>query len=212
MKQIDRLHYISQQANDGSQLTAIQQALDAGCRWIQLRVKNQTQEDIMAYAIAAKNLCDAHSAKLIINDYPEIALKTHVHGLHLGLEDMPIPTARQIVGAEMIIGGTANTFEQVQQRISERVDYIGLGPFRFTKTKEKLSPVLGLEGYQTILQQMKKANLDIPVIAIGGLVPEDIKSLMDAGIHGVAVSGAITFAADRQETVRSIYSTIKSVC
>jgi thiamine-phosphate pyrophosphorylase len=212
MKQIDRLHYISQQANDGSQLTAIQQALDAGCRWIQLRVKNQTEEDIMAYATAAKNLCDAYSAKLIINDYPEIALKAQVHGLHLGLEDMQIPTARQIVGVEMIIGGTANTFEQVQQRISEGVDYIGLGPFRFTKTKEKLSPVLGLEGYQTILQQMKKANLDIPVIAIGGLVPEDIKSLMDAGIHGVAVSGAITFAADRQETVRSIYSTIKSAC
>jgi thiamine-phosphate pyrophosphorylase len=212
MKQIDRLHYISQQANDGSQLTAIQQALDAGCRWIQLRVKNQTEEDIMAYATAAKNLCDAYSAKLIINDYPEIALKAQVHGLHLGLEDMPIPTARLIVGAEMIIGGTANTFQQVQQRINEGADYIGLGPFRFTKTKEKLSPVLGLEGYQTILQQMKKANLDIPVIAIGGLVPEDIKSLMDAGIHGVAVSGAITFAADRQETVRSIYSTIKSAC
>jgi thiamine-phosphate pyrophosphorylase len=209
---IDKLHYISQQASDGSHLTAIQQALDAGCQWIQLRIKNQTEESLLAYATAAKKLCDAYSAKLIVNDYPEIALKAQVHGLHLGLEDMSIPLARQIVGAEMIIGGTANTFKQVQQRIVEGADYVGLGPFRFTKTKEKLSPVLGLGGYQEILQQMKEANLDTPVIAIGGLLPGDIKSLMNVGIHGVAISGAITFAANRQETVQSIYSTINSAC
>ncbi|MEJ7559765.1 MAG: thiamine phosphate synthase [Pedobacter sp.] len=212
MKSIDKVHYISQQASDGSHLTAIQQALDAGCQWIQLRVKDQTEEKVLAYAIAAKTLCEAYSAKLIVNDYPEIALKAQVDGLHLGLDDMPISLARQIVGAEMIIGGTANTFDQVQQRVNEGADYVGLGPFRFTKTKEKLSPLLGLRGYQEILKQMKRANLDIPVIAIGGILPEDIKWLIDAGVHGVAVSAALTLAADCQETVRSIYSTINSAC
>jgi thiamine-phosphate pyrophosphorylase len=212
MKTIDKLHYISQQADDGSHLTAIQHALDAGCKWIQLRVKHQAAEEILALAIAAKALCDAYSAKLVINDYPEIASEVSASGLHLGLEDMPLKQARRIVGDDMIIGGTANTFQQVQQRIDEGADYIGLGPFRFTKTKEKLSPVLGIEGYQQILKQMKEASLEIPLIAIGGLLPEDIIPLIKVGIHGIAISGAITFAGNREETVQSIYHTINNAC
>jgi thiamine-phosphate pyrophosphorylase len=204
MKEIDSLHYISQNATDGSQLTAIKIALDAGCKWIQLRIKNQSSSEIITQALAAKQLCLAYNAKLILNDYPVIAAEVEADGIHLGLADMSIPEAREIVGPRMIIGGTANTFSHVQQRILEKVDYIGLGPFRFTKTKEKLSPILGIAGYRSIFRQLEEARLSIPIIAIGGILPDDIPSLLELSIHGIAISGAITFADYPQEIVELI--------
>jgi thiamine-phosphate pyrophosphorylase len=202
---IDKLHYISQQAQDGSPLTAIRQALAAGCKWIQLRVKNQPKQAILDYAIAAKTLCNQYGAILIIDDHPDIALQCGAHGVHLGLQDMPVAEARRMLGDNMIIGGTANTFAHIQQRAAAGVNYIGCGPYRFTTTKEKLSPILGLSGYQMLVAQMDAANIRIPVIAIGGILPEDVLPIMQAGIYGVALSGAITFADHREQVVQQIY-------
>ena len=207
---IDKLHYISQQPENGSHLTAISNALEAGCKWVQLRVKNQPVDVIMEYAIEANRLCNQHGAKLIVNDHPEIALKAGAYGVHLGLYDMSVAQARRIVGKKLIIGGTANTFQHVQQRVAEGVDYIGCGPYRFTTTKEKLSPILGLEGFKSIVKQMRAANITIPVIGLGGVLPEDITSLMDAGLYGVALSGAITKAEDRRAVVNYIYQRLNA--
>ncbi|GAC1314671.1 MAG: thiamine phosphate synthase [Mucilaginibacter sp.] len=200
---IDKLHYISQQSENGTHLTAIRQALEAGCKWIQLRVKKQPANVILEYAIEANRLCNRYGAKLIVNDHPEIALKAGAYGVHLGLEDMPVSRARDIVGNEMIIGGTANTIEHVEQRISEGADYIGLGPYRFTTTKQKLSPILGWDGINAIMRKLGAAH--IPIIGIGGILTEDIKLIMETGVHGVAVSGAITYAANRAEVVKQMY-------
>jgi thiamine-phosphate pyrophosphorylase len=202
---IDKLHYISQQPEQGTHLTAIEQALKAGCKWIQLRVKNQPGEVILEYAKATRRLCSLHGAKLIIDDHPDIALAAGAHGVHLGLQDMPVRQARRIVGDKMIIGGTANTFQHIMQRVDEGVDYIGCGPFRFTATKEKLSPIIGLSGYERLAEQMDAANIQIPVIAIGGILPGDIAAIRQTGIYGVAISGAITFADNRSEIVKQIY-------
>jgi len=207
---IDKLHYISQQPENGSHLTAIRNALEAGCKWVQLRVKNQPADVILEYAIEANKLCNRYGAKLIVNDHPEIALKAGAYGVHLGLQDMFVVQARRIVGQKMIIGGTANTFQHVQQRVAEGVDYIGCGPYRFTTTKEKLSPILGLEGFKTIVKQMRAANMTVPIIGIGGVLPEDITSLMDAGLYGVAISGAITRAADRKAIVNYSYQRLNA--
>lgn len=202
---IDKLHYISQQPENGTHLSAIKTALDAGCKWIQLRIKDQSYNDILDYSLKISNLCAEYKAKLIINDHPEIALKVGAYGLHLGLQDMPITQAREIVGSKMIIGGTANTFQHIQQRVAEGVDYIGLGPFRFTKTKQKLSPILGIAGYESIIEQVRAAGINIPIIAIGGILPEDIVPIMQAGLYGVAVSGAITYADTPAQTVKTMY-------
>ena len=193
---IDRLHYISQAADGSSHLEAIEKVLLAGGKWIQLRVKNQGEEAVLPLAIAAAALCKKHGAKLIVNDYPHVALKAGADGVHLGLDDMPVALARTIVGPGMIIGGTANTFAHLQQRAGEGADYIGLGPYRFTTTKQKLSPVIGLEGYVNLLEQVRIAGISLPIIAIGGIEMEDIPLLMPTGIHGVAVSGALTRHSD----------------
>lgn len=201
---IAKLHYISQENSEQTHLLAIKKALEAGCNWIQLRVKNQPEEKVLEYALEARALCDAFSAKLIVNDFPRVALEAKADGLHLGLQDMPVKEARAIVGDKMIIGGTANTFEHIKQRVAEGVDYIGLGPFRFTKTKEKLSPILGLNGYKAITEQMQESGTDIPIVAIGGIELADITAIIQTGVYGVAVSGSITYAKDPKATVREM--------
>lgn len=202
---IDKLHYISQQSKGHTHLSTIQNALDAGCKWIQLRVKNEPSAVIFQYAVEAKSLCDKYEAKLIVNDHPTIAAGVGAYGLHLGLQDMPIAQARIIVGKNTIIGGTANTFEHIKQRVAEGADYIGFGPYRFTTTKQNLSPIVGLEGYISIIKQVRLAGIDIPIIAIGGIEADDIPLIMEAGLYGVAVSGAITYASDPLPTVKNIY-------
>lgn len=206
---IDKLHYISQQHENGSHLAAISHALEAGCKWIQLRVKNQPDNVILEYAIEAKKLCDEHGAKLIVNDYPEIALKAGAYGVHLGLQDISVTAARKIVSRQMIIGGTANTLQHIEQRIAEGADYIGLGPYRFTTTKQNLSPVLGWDGIKAVVQKLGSKH--IPVIAIGGILPGDIDSLMETGVYGVAVSGAITYAANPSEVVHQMYQSLNTL-
>lgn len=127
-----------------------------------------------------------------MNDYPLVALKSNADGVHLGLDDMPVAEARALLGPDMIIGGTANTLAHMELRAKEGADYIGLGPYRFTTTKENLSPVIGLAGYSKLMSEAHKAGIKLPVIAIGGIELADIPLLLAEGLHGVAVSGALT--------------------
>lgn len=193
---IENLQYISQKPKKGTHLDAIEAALAAGSKWIQLRIKDLEPEAILDFARQAVALCTSAGAKLIVNDYPEIALKAGAYGVHLGLQDMSIREARAIVGPNMIIGGTANTFEHILQRVDEGVDYIGLGPYRFTHTKQNLSPIIGLTGYTNILKCVREAGLQTPIIGIGGIVASDIPALLQTGLFGVAVSGALTDQED----------------
>lgn len=208
---IDKLHYISQENESHSHLQTIEQALIAGCKWIQLRIKNQSMSNILAQAKQARTLCDKYAAKLIINDYLNIVLACSADGLHLGLQDDSIAEARKILGPEIIIGGTANTFDDIQKHIKEGADYIGIGPFRYTSTKAKLSPILGIPGYQKIKMQMNAKNLNIPLIAIGGILPSDIEAIKAVGLYGVAISAAIAHADNRMHTVKKIYSELNYI-
>lgn len=205
---IDKIHYISQKTSEKTHLENIEKALISGCKWIQLRVKNEADKVVEEYAFRAKDLCSTFNARLIINDYPLVAKKVGSDGLHLGLSDMSIEEARAIVGPSMLIGGTANTFDDVVRRVQEKADYIGLGPYRFTRTKENLSPVLGPDGYRSILEKTRQAGISIPLIAIGGILLEDVAALIEIGLHGVAISGAISQATDAEKVVASLYSLV----
>jgi thiamine-phosphate pyrophosphorylase len=201
---IDKLQYISQNPQGGTHFDAIKEVLDAGGKWIQLRIKDQPEADILKLAIDANVLCVDYGARLIVNDHPHIAAQAGTYGVHLGLQDMSIPEARAIVGNKMIIGGTANTFEHIVQRVADGADYIGLGPYRFTNTKQNLSPVLGLKAFEIIIKQVAQAGIRIPIIAIGGIEQVDISLLMKTGVYGVAVSGALTNRRDLAEQISAI--------
>ena len=202
---IDQLHYISQPPENGTHLTAIEKVLQAGGQWIQLRVKEQPEDVVLELAVQASRLCEKYGAKLIVNDYPELALKSGAYGVHLGLNDMPVAQARAILGKDKCIGGTANTFEDICRRVEEGADYIGLGPFRFTTTKQNLSPVLGLGGYQKLMEQVCAAGIQLPIIAIGGITTQDIARILQTGIYGIAVSGLLTQGADPAGNIDLIY-------
>lgn len=200
----NRLQYISQGNSIDEQLHNIRQALEHGCQWIQLRFKKATSEDSITLAKAVKILCQEYSATFIINDNVSLALEMDADGVHLGLNDMEITNARTILGNQKIIGGTANTLDDVLNQINQGADYIGLGPFRFTTTKDNLSPILGLEGYQNILNQLKKEQIKTPVYAIGGIQLEDVESIINTGIHGIAVSGLITENDSKTELITAL--------
>ncbi|MBC7695733.1 MAG: thiamine phosphate synthase [Burkholderiales bacterium] len=200
---LPKLHYISQGATPDDHLLNIESALGAGIKLVQLRLKNISEELYIDYACKAKEICMKYHAVLIINDNADVAKKTNSDALHLGLDDMNVVEAKKIV-PNCIIGGTANTFEHIQQRCKENVDYIGLGPYQFTSTKEKLSPVLGIDGYTDIIQKMKTNNLTTPVYAIGGIELKDIPSIINTGIYGIAVSGLITHSVNKERLVKEI--------
>ncbi|OIV42985.1 thiamine phosphate synthase [Flavobacterium johnsoniae] len=200
----NKLQYISQGNTIEEQLYNIHQALDAGCDWIQMRFKNQTEKNSFKLAEAVKLLCEEYLAAFIVNDNLHLAQQINADGVHLGLTDMKIDEARAILGTTKIIGGTANTFEDIQNHVKNSCDYIGLGPFRFTNTKEKLSPILGLSGYFEILQKLKKNKIEVPVYAIGGITLKDVSPLMETGIFGIAVSGIITESTEKKILIQQL--------
>jgi len=191
---LKKLIYISQGENQETQLLNISKALDSGCNCIQIRYKNRSESEVLQLTEQAKKMISNFpDVTLIINDHPRVALLTDAHGVHLGLADSPVKEARALLGAHKIIGGTANTIDNLLQRIAEGCDYIGLGPYRYTPTKEKLSPILGLTGYQNLFRQLKELNMTPPAVyAIGGILPEDLEALMQTGIYGIAFSGLLS--------------------
>lgn len=186
---IPKLHYISQGNTPSQHLENIQQACSYGIELVQLRLKEISDKEILKIATQAREITSHFQTRLIINDHYKIAKQIKADGVHLGKNDALPSVARTHLYSWQMIGGTANTLEDCQHLIASEIDYIGLGPFRFTATKKKLSPILGLDGYRLIIDQLKTKT---PIIAIGGIKTSDIQDLLRTGISGIAASGEIT--------------------
>ena len=202
------LQFISHYTEKYSYLDSINLALQGGCRWIQLRMKDATDDEVRPIAIEAQKLCREYGATFVIDDRVALVKELHADGVHLGKNDMPIAEARRILGPDYIIGGTANTFEDVKSHYESGADYIGCGPYRFTTTKQKLSPVLGLDGYRRIIIEMRAAHIDIPIVAIGGITQADIPAILATGITGIALSGTVLRAANPIDEMKHLISIV----
>jgi thiamine-phosphate pyrophosphorylase len=196
MKAIAELHHITQDLEGVSHAQQAKLACEGGARWIQFRSKIGTTAERKAKAIEVLAVCNENNSALIINDDPLLAKTIGAHGVHLGQSDMSPQKAREILGPNAIIGGTANTFEEVDQMTEAGVDYVGVGPFRHTQTKATLSPVLGIEGYRNICAACVLHFNQIPIIGIGGITHADVGPLLATLIDGIAVSSAINKADD----------------
>ncbi len=204
------IQFITHYTDSISYLDSVRIALNGGCKWVQLRMKNASVDEIRPVALEAQSLCKAAGATFIIDDHVALVKEIGADGVHLGKNDMPIDEARKILGDNFIIGGTANTFEDVEMHWKNSANYIGCGPFRFTTTKEKLSPVLGLEGYCQIVQQMKEAGIDLPIVAIGGITAEDVPEIMKTGVTGIALSGTVLRAEDPVNEMKRLLEIVKN--
>ena len=192
-----QLQFITHHNDRYSYLDSARIALEGGCRWIQLRMKGTSEELFEETAIAVQRMCSEHGATFIIDDNVLLTKRIGADGVHLGKRDMPIAEARKILGNDYIIGSTVNTFEDITNTLhSATPDYFGCGPYRYTTTKQNLSPILGVEGYRAIIEQMRCHNIDIPLIAIGGITKADLPAIMACGVSGIALSGSI-LNADR---------------
>lgn len=176
---------------DGLSLSHAGQAralVAAGARWVQLRVKNASSDCWLATAREVVAICHEGGALCTINDSVEIALASDADGVHLGKLDEDWLAARMRLGAGKLLGGTVNNAEDARRAAESHVlDYVGIGPLRFTTTKQKLAPVLGLEGIAALLPLLD----GLPAWAIGGVVPADLPALRAAHLAGVAVSSAL---------------------
>ena len=186
-----------------SYLDSVRIALEGGCRWIQLRMKDAPEDEVRAAAGKALPLCRQYGAVLILDDRVELVRECGADGVHLGLTDMPVAEARRILPrGQFIIGGTANTLEDIR-----------LHPFRFTTTKDpaRLAPTLGLEGYRSLMDGMRREGLALPVVGIGGVTAEDMPALAEAGLSGIALSGSILRAEDPVAEMRRVMQIAASI-
>jgi thiamine-phosphate pyrophosphorylase len=200
-----RLQFITHYTQKYSYTDSARIALEGGCKWVQLRMKDADDLLLEQTALVVQKMCREYGATFIIDDNVALAKKIGADGVHLGKNDMPVAQARKILGEHFIIGATVNSFEDVLSHLQESSpDYFGCGPYRFTSTKQKLAPILGLEGYRSIVGKMRESNICIPIVAIGGICKEDVSLLMDTGIDGIALSGSVLRADDPIDQMRLI--------
>lgn len=200
-----KLQFITHYTDSYSYVDSARIALEGGCRWIQLRMKDAEERELRDTAIIIQRMCIAAGATFIIDDNVALAKSIGAQGVHLGKGDMPIAEARKILGEGFIIGGTVNSFDDILHHLhTSPPDYFGCGPFRYTSTKRNLAPILGIEGYSNIIKQMREHNITTPLIAIGGIAKEDIPQLLKSGVDGIALSGSILRADNPPQEMREI--------
>jgi len=204
------VYYISQGTTPEQHINHIKKMVDAGADWVQLRLKNTPKKQLLQLALSASEYCIKKQVNFMINDDVEVAKAVNAAGVHLGQKDQDPALARKILGPSKIIGGTANTWADCERLMDKKVDYIGLGPFRFTTTKKTLSPVLGIDAYYNIVDQMKQKANPIPIVAIGGITLSDIAPLRKTGVWGIALSGFLHQQHNLHHTIENIKENFKS--
>ncbi len=183
-------------------------ALAGGCRWTQIRMKDADDSRVEQAARRLMTPYRQAGAVLIVNDRVDVARRLGMDGVHIGKNDMSPSQARHLLGPKAIIGATANCIDDIVALSSQPIDYLGIGPFRFTTTKKKLAPVIGLEGYRTINNEMLRRGITLPYVAIGGITADDIAPLHRVGVRGIAISGAIAHAAFPEQATRELLNII----
>lgn len=203
------LQYITNTESPSSVTDQIRAVLNGGCRWIQIRMKEATDLEVRNVVETVMPWCLETESFLILDDRVELAKELQVGGVHLGKTDMLPSQARIVLGAGAVIGVTANTIDDVKAVRGLDVDYVGIGPFADTKTKKNLAPILGLEGIRRIVTGMKQEQIELPTVAVGGIRLSDVVPLMETGVNGIAVSGAIAYAPDMQKATEDFVKALE---
>lgn len=198
---IPKLHYISQGSSLKEHIENIQKACASGAELVQLRLKNVSERKILKLAQEAREITSYFQTRLMINDHYKIARLVKADGVHLGKTDVCPTLARRHLYTWQIIGGTANTVEDCEILIDKQVDYISLGPFRPTTTKDNLPPTLGVNGYRSVTEAL---TTETPIIGVGGITTEDVRDILETGVSGIAVSGEITRNFDTIRTFNQL--------
>ena len=205
--ELPRTMFISHQNARFDYISGCKEALRGGIRFVQLRMKDVSDDEVVAIAKILRPECDKYAALLTVDDRINLLDSGLFDGVHLGKNDMPISEAKKLTGSKFLLGATCNTEDDVFRAISDGADYIGMGPFRFTTTKKNLSAILGIEGYCNIMQKLQSHGLKMPIYAIGGITVADLENLKQTGIYGVAISSVILESQNPDDTIKQILKT-----
>lgn len=196
---VGRLHvltdYVFQQRLPPAALAAA--ALRGGAEVIQFRHKRGSMRTRWVELERTAAATRAAGGALVVNDHLDLALAAGA-GVHLGQEDLPVAVARRVLGPEALVGATASTPDEARRAEAEGASYVGFGPVFPTGSKANPQPVRGLRGLEAACRAVA-----IPVIAIAGITPERVRSVLEAGAHGVAVMTAVSTAADPEAATRA---------
>jgi thiamine-phosphate pyrophosphorylase len=196
---LGRLHVITDNRFGRDPRAAVPIVLEAGADVIQVRVKGWTDRDLLELAEQVVAWCQPYGAACIVNDRVDVALAAGADGVHLGAEDLPVSVARQLLGPDALVGGTARDAATARALVDAGASYLGVGPCFATVTKTGLPDPIGLAGVAAVA-----AAVDVPIIAIGGVRADQIAELRAVGAFGVAVVDAVSGADDQAGAVRDL--------
>lgn len=186
-------------------VSVTESAIKGGVTLVQLREKDISTREFFAEASELKKLCMYYNVPLLINDRIDIALAVDADGIHIGQSDMPLKVSRKILGPNKIIGLSAGNVNQAVEAVSDGADYLGVGAVFPTSTKRDASNV-GIE----MLKQVRK-SVDIPIVGIGGINPDNISQLYGSGIEGVAVVSCIMGSDDPYAVSKQLSQMVKEL-
>lgn len=210
MKYIEQLHYITHDIPHLTHIEQVQLACEAGAKWIQYRCLSKADDELLTDINEIAAICDDWGTTLIVANHIHLNGKADIQGFHIEDMDADFIALRKQVGDDFTLGGSANTLEGLIRIAKEGADYAFLGPFAASETKPNSYPPITVVHYKSITDELKKSGEDLPVLAIGGIKIYDVEALMQTGIYGIAVSGAINFADDFIEAYQDFYEAVKS--
>lgn len=176
-----------------------------GIKMLQLRQKNLPDKELLQTARLIKSITKGSQTKFVVNDRPDIASLSEADFLHLGQDDLSLTEARKIVGPNIGIGLSTHSIEQARAAIAQNPDYIGFGPVYKTTTKQIADPTVGTE----LLKQIVK-TAPIPVVAIGGIFPENINTIIQTGAQNLSLVRYLMETEKTQERIQEIQRLMQS--
>ena len=201
MKKVGRFHVLTDTVLQCrfSHVELAEMAIAGGADTIQFRQKAGPTREMIRAAEQMQALCKRTGVTFVVNDRVDVAIASHADGVHLGQDDFPIPLARELLGEEAIIGGSASSMEEARECLLEGVDYIGFGPVYPTTSKEDAGPASGLGLLKQIVEAIPR-----PIVAIGGISRGNIPLIMQTGVHGIAVISAVCCQNDPMEAAKCL--------
>jgi len=205
-KFIEKLHFITHDIDQHSHIEQAQIACAAGAKWIQYRCLTKNDDELLQDINAIAEICDDWGATLIVTDHIHLNGKADIQGFHIEDMEADIISIRAQLGEAITIGGSANTVENLIRIAKDGADYAGFGPFSISTTKPNNAPLIGVEGYRKAMLELNKHNINLPVLAVGGVTIDDVDAVMETGVFGIAASSAINQAEDMHEAYQAFYN------
>jgi thiamine-phosphate pyrophosphorylase len=205
-KYISRFHYLTQDLPNRSHIEQARIACEAGANWIQYRCLTKTDKELTADINQIAVICDDWGTTLILTNHYHLLDTVDAQGVHIEDFDADLAVIRGKIGDDKTLGASGTNINRLLAvQNTGAADYCGYGPFAHTDTKPNDKPLLGFSGYR---QLQKHHDIEIPVIAVGGIQLNDVDALIETGIYGVAVSAAVNLAPDPAQALKAFYRKI----